>query len=76
MIHVRADLKLVFVRGVHRFAEVERAVLEATKSKRWKWREWIVAGIADEDSKTLQTGMPFSPPDDRHEIEGFKRRKG
>lgn len=72
MISVRVDIKVVFVRGVHTFEAIEEAVLAKTKRARWNWREWTLVGLADDDSKMFQTGMPFSPPDDHREIAGFR----
>jgi hypothetical protein len=75
MISVRPDLKIVFLRGVHTNADIEAAVLQKTGLKRWNWREWTTVGLADDDSKSLQTGMPFSPPDDHREVAGFKIKR-
>ena len=75
MISVRPDIKIVFLRGAHRFEDIEAAVLEKTGMKRWARKEWTIVGLADEDSKMLQTGMPFSPPEDHREVAGFKIKR-
>ena len=73
MIHVLPDTKIVFVRGVYLMEAVEAAVLEATGLKRWRYRQWTIVGLADDNSAVLQVGAAFSPPDDRDAV-GFKRK--
>jgi hypothetical protein len=76
MILVRPDSKLIFVRGCYRFGPIREAVLEAIGTKRLPrdFDQWLIVGLADDDAKVITTGMPFSPPDDRMEITGFRAR--
>ena len=55
--------------------QIEQGVIEATGKKRVIWREWTVVGLADDNSTGIQTGMPYSPPDDDRQAIGFKRTK-
>jgi hypothetical protein len=64
MITVRKELKMIIVRGIYRVADIERAVLKATGGKRWDRRgDWILVGLADDDARGINTGLPFTPPD-------------
>lgn len=71
MIHIEEGPKLIFVRGVHTMAEIEEAFLETTGKKRFQWRAYTIVGLADDNSKGLETALPFSPPEERREI-GFR----
>lgn len=72
MISVRKELKLILVRGIYRVADIERAVLKATGGKRWERRgDWIIVGLADDDARGINTGLPFTPPDTTDMI-GFR----
>lgn len=63
MIYVRPDVKLILVRGVRSMKDIEAEVLKATGRKTVRWLEWTIVGLADDDSKGITTGMPFTPPD-------------
>jgi len=73
MIQILEESKVIFVRGVRSMKAIEQAVLEATGKKKWLNRnEWIVVGLASEESHGLATGMPYSPVDDGRQAVGFK----
>lgn len=73
MIHVLVDTKIIFVRGVYKMSAIEEAVLEATERKRWINRdEWTLVGLADENSRGMETALPFSPPQEDRNPVGFK----
>lgn len=72
MIHVDPKTKLVFVRGVYTMRDIEEAVLEQLGLKRWNWRAYTIVGLADDNSRGLQTGMGFQPPDDGRGEVGFR----
>ncbi len=72
MIHVDEPTKIIFVRGVYTMADVEQAFLEQTGKKRWHWRAYTICGLADDNSRGLQTGMGFQPPMDDGPTIGFK----
>ncbi len=76
MITVNAGSKIVFVRGVYRWRSIREAVLEVTQRRRLPadFDSWIIVGLADDQSSSITTGMPFSPPDDRLHIDGFRRK--
>lgn len=75
MISINPESKIVFVRGVYRWATIRDAVLEVIERKRLPadFDTWLIVGLADDQSSTISTGMPFSPPDDRVVVEGFRR---
>jgi hypothetical protein len=73
MIHVLVDTKIIFVRGVYKMSAIEEAVLEAIDRKRWINRdEWTLVGLADENSRGMETALPFSPPQEDRNPVGFK----
>ena len=73
MIHVLVDTKIIFVRGVYKMSAIEEAVLEAINRKRWINRdEWTLVGLADENSRGMETALPFSPPQEDRNPVGFK----
>jgi hypothetical protein len=73
MIHVLVDTKIIFVRGVYKMSAIEEAVLEATERKRWVNRgEWTIVGLADDNSRGMETALPFSPPQEDRNPVGFK----
>ena len=73
MIHVLVDTKFIFVRGVYKMSAIEEAVLEAIDRKRWINRdEWTLVGLADENSRGMETALPFSPPQEDRNPVGFK----
>ena len=73
MIHVLVDTKIIFVRGVYKMSAIEEAVLEAIDRKRWINRdEWTLVGLADENSRGMETAHPFSPPQEDRNPVGFK----
>ena len=73
MIHVRPDVKLVFVRGIHRMREIREAIEKEVKT--FRWDDWTIVGVSDEGvASNIATGMPFSPPDDRDPV-GFNRKR-
>lgn len=76
MISVNVESKIVFVRGVYRWRSVREAVLEVTGRKTLPrdFDAWLIVGLADDQSSTITTGLPFSPPDDRTHVEGFRRK--
>jgi len=75
MIAVNEHNKMVFVRGVYRFAVIVEAI-EQHLGKKWRNRgEWLIVGLADEESKGLTTGLPFDPSRVEMEPIGFKIRK-
>ena len=72
MIHVIPDSKIIFVRGPERMHRIMEAVENAI-GKAWRNRgEWIIVGLADDDSRGLSTGLPFSPPDQERNPVGYK----
>ena len=74
MIHVDPDNRIVFFRGPYKARALRLAVLEATGWARWyKQDEWLIVGLADEDSRGLSTGMPFSPPDSERQPVGYRQ---
>lgn len=75
---VKMGARIVFVRGIYRVEQIEAAVLEMTGLKRLPrdWKKWMVVGLADEQSRNIVSGMPFSPPDDRPIVYGFRRLDG
>jgi hypothetical protein len=73
MIHVLVDTKIIFVRGVYKMSAIEEAVLEAIDRKRWINRdEWTIVGLADDNSRGMETALPFSPPQEDRNPVGFK----
>jgi hypothetical protein len=75
MIAVNVNNKMVFVRGVYRMAVIVEAV-EESLGKQWRKRdEWLIVGLADDESKGLSTGLPFDPPRVETEPIGFKIHK-
>ncbi len=73
MIHIRVDVKIVFVKGIHRMEEVEQAIAKATRRKRVTWSDWTIVGVSDDThGLSIVTGMPFTPPDQEMEPVGFK----
>lgn len=73
MIHVLVDTKIIFVRGVHKMSAIEEAVLESIGRKRWINRdEWTVVGLADDNSRGMETALPFSPPQEDRNPVGYK----
>ena len=73
MIHVIPDSKIIFVRGPERMHRIVEAVENAI-DKAWRHRsEWIIVGLADDDSRGLSTGLPFSPPDQERNPVGYKK---
>jgi hypothetical protein len=73
MIHVLLDTKIIFVRGVYKMSAIEEAVLEAIDRKRWINRgEWTIVGLADDNSRGMETALPFSPPQEDRNPVGFK----
>lgn len=76
MITINVESKIVFVRGVYRWRAIREAVLEASGRKALPrdFDSWIIVGLADDQSSTITTGMPFSPPDDRVHVDGFRRK--
>jgi hypothetical protein len=71
MIRVDRENKLVFVLGVHSMRVIEREFKEQTGLKTWRWREWTIVGLADDNSRGLQSGMPYQPIEGITEV-GFK----
>jgi hypothetical protein len=52
---------------------IEDAVLEAIGRKRWINRgEWTVVGLADDNSRGMETALPFSPPQEDRTPVGYK----
>lgn len=75
MIAINEHNKMVFVRGVYRF-EVIVAAVEQHLEKKWRRRgEWLIVGIADDESRGLTTGLPFDPVRVDMEPIGFKINK-
>ena len=73
MIHVLVDTKIIFVRGVHKMSAIEEAVLDATDRKRWINRsDWTIVGLADDNSRGMETALPFSPPQEDRTPVGYK----
>ena len=69
---MNVEIKTVFYRGRYRLKALREAVLEATGWSRWHGQdEWIMCGLADDDSRGLATGMPFSPPQEERTTVGF-----
>ena len=64
MIRVVEHAKLIFVHGVYPLRDIEQAWMEQTGKKRWNWREWMIVGMANDDSLGLQMGAPYTPPRD------------
>ena len=75
MIYIPHNTRIVVVRGARTMIDVEAEILKVTGGKRVKWRDWTIVGLADDDSKGITTGMPFSPPDAERESPGFKYGK-
>lgn len=72
MIHIDEETKIIFVRGVHSMARLEQEYFEQTGKKKWNWRSYTIVGLADDNSRGLQTGMGFCPPFDGGDEIGFK----
>ena len=74
MIHVNPDSKIIFIRGPERMHRIVEAV-EDVIGKAWRHRaEWVIVGLADDDSRGLATGMPFSPPEQERNPVGYKQK--
>lgn len=72
MIHVSPESKIIFVRGPERMNKIVQAVQEEI-GKVWRDRgEWVIVGLADDDSRGLSTGLPFSPPQEERSPMGYK----
>jgi hypothetical protein len=75
VIHVDTDNKIIFLHGINRHGVIVEAVEEAL-GKKWRNRhEWTTVGIADDLSRGMTTGLPFSPPQEERNQVGFKRPK-
>ena len=75
MIHIPHNTRIIVVRGVRLMIDIEAAILKATGAKRVRWRDWTMVCISDEDSQTITTGMPFTPPDVSVGFEYSKKNK-
>jgi hypothetical protein len=74
MVHVNIDQRIIFVKGPVRYRAIEEAVCVALGVKAWRNRgEWLVVGLADEESKVIITGNAFDPPIVEREPIGFKK---
>ena len=74
MVHVNVESRIIFVRGPVRYRAIEEAVCEALGVKVWRNRgEWLVVGLADEESKVITTGNDFDPPHVDREPIGCRR---
>jgi hypothetical protein len=73
VIHVNTDTRVIFIHGIARYESIVEAV-ETALGKKWRFRgTWVMVGIADDESRGMTTGLPFSPPQEERNKVGFKR---
>ena len=82
MIWVDLNSDLVFVKGPRKVSDIRKAILEATGKKTLRWNDWTIVGIASEEHRGIDTGLPYDPPrgdgvwsEDRKRKIGFNRDK-